>query len=301
VAGAGGGGLSPTLVEAPVAEARAALLELGGRESIGLAAAIEGLASVPAFQVMAAASLAARPQWAGLVDDLFELSRIHSGVLPLDIETLPVSELVNDALLASDAVARSRGVRLDGQAEPDGYVRADARELARVVANLMVNAIRHTPSDGVVALQAVRDGNEVEISVRDACGGIDEAERSGALVFHAGTARDSSGRLVTAGGRVLTVVATGPTIQDARQRAYENVQRIHFQGCQFRSDTRNEYGEVQWDQHDANELECHEYRSTGASGSRDGERSGDGRRSGQQRGQLRRPGQRGRRVAGRNQ
>jgi hypothetical protein len=72
VAGAGGGGLSPTLVEAPVAEARAALLELGGRESIGLAAAIEGLASVPAFQVMATASMAARPQWAGLVDDLFE-------------------------------------------------------------------------------------------------------------------------------------------------------------------------------------------------------------------------------------
>lgn len=111
-----------------------------------------------------------------MVDDLFELSRIHSGVLPLEIETLPVSELVNDGLLASDAVARSRGVRLDGHAEPDVYVRADARELSRVVANLMVNAIRHTPSDGVVALRAVRDGNEVEISVRDACGGIDEAD-----------------------------------------------------------------------------------------------------------------------------
>lgn len=68
----GGGGLSPTLVEAPVAEARAALLELGGRDSIGLAAEIEGLAAVPAFQVMATASMAARPQWAGLVDDLFE-------------------------------------------------------------------------------------------------------------------------------------------------------------------------------------------------------------------------------------
>lgn len=72
MAGAGGGGLSPTLVEAPVAEARAALLEIGGRDCIALAAEIEGLALVPAFQVMATASMAARPQWAGLVDDLFE-------------------------------------------------------------------------------------------------------------------------------------------------------------------------------------------------------------------------------------
>jgi hypothetical protein len=55
-----------------VAEARASLLELGGREATPLASSIEGLAAVPAFKVMATASLAARPQWAGLADDLFE-------------------------------------------------------------------------------------------------------------------------------------------------------------------------------------------------------------------------------------
>jgi hypothetical protein len=64
--------LSPTLVNPAVAAARAELLELGGRESTGVAAAIEGLPSERAFQVMASASQAARPQWAGLVDDLFE-------------------------------------------------------------------------------------------------------------------------------------------------------------------------------------------------------------------------------------
>jgi len=47
-------------------------LELGGRESASIASTIEALPSVPAFQVMATASQAARPQWAGLVDDLFE-------------------------------------------------------------------------------------------------------------------------------------------------------------------------------------------------------------------------------------
>ncbi|MDQ6883228.1 MAG: hypothetical protein M3077_03165 [Candidatus Dormibacteraeota bacterium] len=64
--------MSPTLVEAAVAEARAALLEVGGRETTPLAAGIERLAAVPAFSVMATASIASRPQWAGLVDDLFE-------------------------------------------------------------------------------------------------------------------------------------------------------------------------------------------------------------------------------------
>ena len=64
--------MSSTVVGAAVADARAALLEVGGREATSIAAAIESLPSLPAFRVMATASQAARPQWAGLVDDLFE-------------------------------------------------------------------------------------------------------------------------------------------------------------------------------------------------------------------------------------
>ncbi|TMD19984.1 MAG: hypothetical protein E6I99_14570 [Chloroflexi bacterium] len=64
--------MTPALVTPLVADARAALLEVGGRESTVIAAAIETLPSQPPFQVMVTASQAARPQWAGLVDDLFE-------------------------------------------------------------------------------------------------------------------------------------------------------------------------------------------------------------------------------------
>ena len=60
------------MTSGPLVEARAAFLELGGRDATGVAAAIEQLSSIEAFKVMAAASLAARPQWAGLVDDLFD-------------------------------------------------------------------------------------------------------------------------------------------------------------------------------------------------------------------------------------
>ena len=55
-----------------IVQARSDLLQSGGRESAPIAAAIEGLGQVPAFSVMARASLAARPQWAGVVDDLYE-------------------------------------------------------------------------------------------------------------------------------------------------------------------------------------------------------------------------------------
>jgi phosphoribosylamine---glycine ligase len=65
--------------------------------------------------------------------------------------------------------------------------------------------------------------------------GIEEAEETGALVLHAGTALHG-GRLVTNGGRILNVVGVGPTVDEARTAAYDAVGRIDFAGMQFRSD-----------------------------------------------------------------
>ena len=65
--------------------------------------------------------------------------------------------------------------------------------------------------------------------------GIEEAEATGALVFHAGTALQD-GRVVTNGGRVLNVVGTGASVADARAAAYAGVAHIDFAGMQFRSD-----------------------------------------------------------------
>jgi phosphoribosylamine--glycine ligase len=65
--------------------------------------------------------------------------------------------------------------------------------------------------------------------------GIADAESTGALVFHAGTAlRDD--QLVTNGGRILNVTGIGPTVGEARDHAYAAVDRISFAGMQFRSD-----------------------------------------------------------------
>jgi phosphoribosylamine--glycine ligase len=58
----------------------------------------------------------------------------------------------------------------------------------------------------------------------------------GVTVFHAGTARDDQGRLVTAGGRVLAVTAVAPTIGEAQQRSLDYARRVDFAGKQLRSD-----------------------------------------------------------------
>lgn len=60
--------------------------------------------------------------------------------------------------------------------------------------------------------------------------------RDGVLVFHAGTARDETGRIVTSGGRVLGVTARGRDLATARHRAYTAVGRIHFSGEHHRDD-----------------------------------------------------------------
>jgi phosphoribosylamine--glycine ligase len=65
--------------------------------------------------------------------------------------------------------------------------------------------------------------------------GLDEAEAEGAIVFHGGTAvRD--GRLVTNGGRILSVTALGPSVPEARERAYGAVEKVTFEGARFRRD-----------------------------------------------------------------
>lgn len=64
--------------------------------------------------------------------------------------------------------------------------------------------------------------------------GLDEVS-DGVVVFHAGTKLEN-GKFYTSGGRVLGVVAKGEDMEAARKIAYENVQKIHFEGAQYRRD-----------------------------------------------------------------
>ena len=108
----------------------------------------------------------------GMVDDLFELSRIHAGVLRLAPEQVLLGDLVSEVVAGADPVARARRVRLGGRIEDGVEVTADPTGLSRVVSNLLMNAIRHTPADGVVEIAARSVDDGVELSVSDGCGGL---------------------------------------------------------------------------------------------------------------------------------
>jgi phosphoribosylamine--glycine ligase len=90
--------------------------------------------------------------------------------------------------------------------------------------------------EACVTVVAASDGYPGAYETGMPISGVPEAERvEGALVFHAGTV-ERSGRLLTAGGRVLAVSGLGPTVRDARDRAYEALERISFPGKTYRTD-----------------------------------------------------------------
>lgn len=113
---------------------------------------------------------------AGMVDDLFELSRIESGTLGLSPSQITLDDLINDALASTEALARARGVRLTGEAGGPLVIRADPHALSRALTNLLINAIRHTPADGGVHIMAAPEAGGALLAVADGCGGIPEAD-----------------------------------------------------------------------------------------------------------------------------
>jgi signal transduction histidine kinase len=111
----------------------------------------------------------------GMVGDLFELSRIHAGALRLSLQQVWLADLVDDAVAGAHPLAQARRVRLAADIHAPLAVRADAREMSRALTNLVVNAIRHTPGDGTVRVEADHHDGFALLTVTDACGGIPEA------------------------------------------------------------------------------------------------------------------------------
>ena len=112
----------------------------------------------------------------------------------------------------------------------------DLLHLLRSAADGDLGAITIDESTGcavtvVMASKGYPESNEVGVEIS----GIEDAESLGAMVFHAGTAR-RNGTLLSAGGRVLNVTATGATRAAAREIAYAAVARIDFPGAQYRRD-----------------------------------------------------------------
>ena len=113
-----------------------------------------------------------------MIDDLFELSRIHAGALRLSKRMVGLEDLVAEVVASAEPVARHKGVRLTGAAVRGMPVFVDSAEMGRALRNLVTNAIRHTPSDGGVDVLAEVQSGMACVSVSDACGGIPPGDLS---------------------------------------------------------------------------------------------------------------------------
>jgi phosphoribosylamine--glycine ligase len=87
-----------------------------------------------------------------------------------------------------------------------------------------------------VGVVLAAEGYPGKVAKGDAISGLDGPFPGDVQVFHAGTARGPDGRVVTSGGRVLTVCALGQGLDEAARRAYEAASRISFRGMQYRKD-----------------------------------------------------------------
>jgi signal transduction histidine kinase len=107
-----------------------------------------------------------------IVDDLFELARIDAGVLTLELAEARLGPLVEACLRGIEPEARARQITLDADVNGSPPVLCAPEKVERVLYNLVSNALRHTPTDGSVAVRVRPLANEVCVTVEDTGAGF---------------------------------------------------------------------------------------------------------------------------------
>lgn len=108
-----------------------------------------------------------------LIDDLFEMAQLDAGGVPLEWHPNSLSDLISDTLEAFSALAARQEVTLEGSVESGvDPVLMDAQKIGRVLANLVSNALRHTPAGGSVQVHASTAAEGVQVEIRDTGEGI---------------------------------------------------------------------------------------------------------------------------------
>jgi signal transduction histidine kinase len=137
----------------------------------------------------------------GLVEQLLDLSKLESGTVPLERSAIPAERLLASVAEEWRGPAEAQGVHLAVSAAPEQLMlEVDVRRMHQVLANLVANAIRHSPPNADVLVRASADNGHTRIEVTDDGPGIpsDEAERVFERFY-----RSDRGRSADAGGAGL--------------------------------------------------------------------------------------------------
>jgi signal transduction histidine kinase len=189
----------------------------------------DGLADEPELYFKQIAASVQR--LSGLVDDLFDLSRIQAGALVRGNDPIDLAGLARDCLEALEPLAAAKQVTLSATLAGAVVARGNADELTRALTNLVANAIRHTPAGGRVDVRLERSSaGDAEISVSDECGGI--ADDVLPRVFDVGY-RGTSARTPGAdggGGGLGLAITRGVVEAHSGAATVENTEV----GCRFR-------------------------------------------------------------------
>jgi signal transduction histidine kinase len=155
-----------------------------------------------------------------MVDDLFELVQLDAGAIGAEGHRVALEDAVGSAVSTVAASALAKGLRLETDLVGVAGITCSPR-LVRVLQNLLTNAVRHTPADGTVRVEARRSGDALELAVEDTGTGIDpeEASRIFEPFYRGDPARSGAGsglgltlakRIVEGlGGRIAAVEADG--------------------------------------------------------------------------------------------
>ncbi|GAA5146291.1 HAMP domain-containing sensor histidine kinase [Microbacterium pseudoresistens] len=147
-----------------------------------------------------------------MVDDLFELSRITSGAIRLRTEQVELLDVVSDAVADLRSSSAQRDVQIVQRDVAGHVVWADPHQLARVVTNLLTNAVRHAPrgSEVVVSAEALDEGRLV-LAVLDHGGGVavEDLDRMFEVGWRADAARSTDADGIASGAGLGLAIARG--------------------------------------------------------------------------------------------
>ena len=108
-----------------------------------------------------------------IIDDLLDMSRIISGKIRLDVQTVDLPQVLERTLDTMRPAAEAKGIRIEATIDPTGPVKGDPGRLQQIFWNIFSNAIRFTPKGGKIQVVLERVRSHLEVTVSDTGEGID--------------------------------------------------------------------------------------------------------------------------------